>query len=682
MASTSSSSAARVASAAAAWKRARSTSAEARRHLRLGGLVGGLQLDQARRGAAAAADPAGREDVTVAGHRRHPRVREHEVAAPLAASATRATRSSTWSTAGRTDGGAVDDVAGPAAALPQRRPRRGVDGGGGLGHEHADLSGVLGAQRVEGGGRGGERLRRRAPRRPGPSAAATAFSRPDSTVTSDATEPMTWWASSAAARRLAAPSLRLRLSPSASTRAAAVVRARSATDSASFHRASSASAVSRRLRPARMPCRAPARPPRRRRRRPRGGRTRCSASLARSWACAAVERSRPISASRASIRDALAPTEPASLARPSRRSAAIRAARARRVVSSVCARSASVRASTASSRAAVARATSATRVCSCSRAWAAWRRSCSGSRGAPCPPVSASSSLSRRTRSVGERVGGGQPLDEPPGRDVVVLRAGQRPAWACSAAPSRAASRCERSPIAASTSVRRWMSADSSATSCSRVEVELDEVVGEQPQSGVARVGLDDGGPARRLGLAAERPELTPDLAGEVLDPGEVGLHRLELAQRALLALAVLEDAGGLLDEAAALLRRGPQHGVELALADDDVHLAADAAVGEQLLHVEQPARGAVDRVVRAAVAEHGPGDRDLGVVDRQRTVGVVDRQGDLGAAQGRAAGRAGEDDVLHLAAAQRLRALLPHHPGERVDDVGLAGAVGARRCR
>ena len=49
----------------------------------------------------------------------------------------------------------------------------------------------------------------------------------------------------------------------------------------------------------------------------------------------------------------------------------------------------------------------------------------------------------------------------------------------------------------------------------------------------------------------------------------------------------------------------------------------------------------------------------------------------DLGPAQRRAARRAGEDDVLHLAAAQRLGALLAHHPGEGVDDVGLAGAVG-----
>ena len=185
---------------------------------------------------------------------------------------------------------------------------------------------------------------------------------------------------------------------------------------------------------------------------------------------------------------------------------------------------------------------------------------------------------------------------------------------------------------------------------------------------------------ARRAtcGLPAQRLELAAQLAGEVLDPGEVGLHRVQLAQRLLLALAVLEDARGLLDEGAAAHRVGVQDGVELALADDDVHLAADAGVGEQLLDVEQPAGVAVDLVLAAAVAEHDPRDGDLGVLDGQRAVGVVDGQGDLGAAQRRAAGGAGEDDVLHLAAAQRLGALLAHDPGERVHDVGLAGAVGA----
>jgi hypothetical protein len=49
---------------------------------------------------------------------------------------------------------------------------------------------------------------------------------------------------------------------------------------------------------------------------------------------------------------------------------------------------------------------------------------------------------------------------------------------------------------------------------------ELDEVVGEQAQAGVARLGLDDRGLARGLGLAPERAELAADLAGEVLRRG------------------------------------------------------------------------------------------------------------------------------------------------------------------
>ena len=131
-----------------------------------------------------------------------------------------------------------------------------------------------------------------------------------------------------------------------------------------------------------------------------------------------------------------------------------------------------------------------------------------------------------------------------------------------------------------------------------RAWCERDEVVGQQPRLGVAQVRLHDLGAPGDLGLAAQRLELAADLGDEVGEPGEVGLHRVELAERLLLALAVLEDARGLLDEPAALLGRGVQHGVELALPHDHVHLAADARVGEQLLDVEQPARAAVDRVL------------------------------------------------------------------------------------
>src|SRR5699024_8600739 len=49
----------------------------------------------------------------------------------------------------------------------------------------------------------------------------------------------------------------------------------------------------------------------------------------------------------------------------------------------------------------------------------------------------------------------------------------------------------------------------------------------------------------------------------------------------------------------------------------------------------------------------------------------------DLGAAQRRPTGGTGEDDILHLAAAQALGTLLTHHPTQGVDDVRLAGSVG-----
>src|SRR5690606_25457414 len=107
-------------------------------------------------------------------------------------------------------------------------------------------------------------------------------------------------------------------------------------------------------------------------------------------------------------------------------------------------------------------------------------------------------------------------------------------------------------------------------------------------------------------------------------------------------------------------------------------HLAADAGVGEEVLDVEEAAAVAVDLVLAFAGAEHAAGDGDLGVVDGDGAVGVVDGERDLGAAERGTAGGAGEDDVLHLAASQGFRALLAQDPGDGVDDVGLAGAVGA----
>ncbi len=205
-----------------------------------------------------------------------------------------------------------------------------------------------------------------------------------------------------------------------------------------------------------------------------------------------------------------------------------------------------------------------------------------------------------------------------------------------------------------------------------------DQVVGEQPQPRVAQIGLDHGGPPGDRRLPSEWFELAPQLVGEILDTGQIGLHGVQFAQRLLLALAMFQNAGRLLDERAAAGGIGVQHRIQLALSDDDVHLTADTGVGEQILHVEQPAGVAVDLVFAAAVAEHRPRNGDLGVVDGKCTVGIVDGQGHLCPAQRRAAGRPGENDVLHLAAAQRLGPLLTHDPRKSVHHIGFTRPVRA----
>ena len=203
-------------------------------------------------------------------------------------------------------------------------------------------------------------------------------------------------------------------------------------------------------------------------------------------------------------------------------------------------------------------------------------------------------------------------------------------------------------------------------------------VVGQQPQAGVPQVSLDHRGLAGDLRLPAQRLQPAAKLAGQVHEPGQVGLHGVELAERLLLAPPVLEHPGGLLDQRPAGLRPGVQHVVELALADHDVHLPAQPGVRQQFLDVEQAAVVPVDGVLALPGPEQQAADRHLGVVDGQGAVGVVDGQRDLGPAQRGTPGGAGEDHVLHLAAAQRLGSLLAHDPGERVHHVGLARPVRA----
>ncbi len=180
------------------------------------------------------------------------------------------------------------------------------------------------------------------------------------------------------------------------------------------------------------------------------------------------------------------------------------------------------------------------------------------------------------------------------------------------------------------------------------------------------------------LGLLPQRAQEAPDLRQHVADPHEVGVGRGDAPECPLLAPAVLGDARRLLDVGTDLDGVGDQHLVEVALPDDRVLLAPDAPVGEDLPHVEEPARQPVEPVLRLPRTEERAGDGHLTELERQVAGGVVDREGDLRHRQGGAALGAGEDHVLHAPTPQRPGALLAKDPGDGVDDVGLARAVGA----
>ena len=154
--------------------------------------------------------------------------------------------------------------------------------------------------------------------------------------------------------------------------------------------------------------------------------------------------------------------------------------------------------------------------------------------------------------------------------------------------------------------------------------------------------------------LSLERLQLTTHLAQQVLCTHETRLGAVEPTLGFLLALAVLQYAGCLLDDRPSILGTRIQHRIDLTLAHDDMLLATDSCVRQQFLYVEQSARHPVDRVFALTRTEERSGDGDLGELERQVTRGIVDRERDLGAPESRTLGGAGEDDIVHLLASYR----------------------------
>jgi hypothetical protein len=179
-------------------------------------------------------------------------------------------------------------------------------------------------------------------------------------------------------------------------------------------------------------------------------------------------------------------------------------------------------------------------------------------------------------------------------------------------------------------------------------------------------------------GLAAERADLSGDLGDDVGDAGEVLLGEGELVHRLAALRLVFGDAGGLLEDDAALLGLGGEDLVDLALGHDRVARPADAGVHEKLVDVLQAAGLAVEEILALPVAVDAAHDLDLVEFAAELLFALGEVEGDLAELGGFAGVGALEDDVLHLAAAEGLGALLTEDPADGVGDVGFAAAVGA----
>src|SRR4051812_34513466 len=156
------------------------------------------------------------------------------------------------------------------------------------------------------------------------------------------------------------------------------------------------------------------------------------------------------------------------------------------------------------------------------------------------------------------------------------------------------------------------------------------QLLGDQLRAQTQLLALDPRPQLGRLRLALQRPQPRPRLALYVQGAVEVVAGRTQLQLGAAAALAVLAEAGGLLDQKPPLARLGVHDRLHPALADHRVHLAAEVGVGEDVADVGEAAAGAVQPVAAIAGAVEATLDRDLGELAGGAAVGVVDRHLDF----------------------------------------------------
>ena len=110
---------------------------------------------------------------------------------------------------------------------------------------------------------------------------------------------------------------------------------------------------------------------------------------------------------------------------------------------------------------------------------------------------------------------------------------------------------------------------------------------------------------ARLAGLALKRTDLPLHFADEIGNAQQVLVGIFQFAERLMFLALVFRDAGGFLENEAAVFGLAGKNLGDVALRQDAVAGPAHARAHEQLLDVLEPAGSAVDEILAVAVAEN-----------------------------------------------------------------------------
>ena len=181
--------------------------------------------------------------------------------------------------------------------------------------------------------------------------------------------------------------------------------------------------------------------------------------------------------------------------------------------------------------------------------------------------------------------------------------------------------------------------------------------------------------------LPLEMLQLPLQLAAHVRKSLQVLAGSGDTRRGFLAPLAILRNAGGLLDVDPQLFRPGLDQAADHALLDDGITARAESGAEKKFGDVPPPATGSIERVDRIAAPFDFALDRDFrvaGVFALQALVGVVEYEFHRGQTDRIPNRGTVEDDVGHLFAAQVARRTFSHDPAHGVDHVRFAAAVGS----